>query len=168
MLPAPDMTRITGSRAHPAPPAVNMPRPCCPSPRASLWEVSGRPVSAKFRKPRHGALAVPAHEKEWSRGCRRAPKSFWSWLWPLSWQPAHRKRRSLHRKSPSSRPRPASTSDLTARAWRFSPAGPAPYQSLPLCGPRLFPKPSSAGSLRPLVAVSADLACGPARSPVRC
>ena len=146
----------------------NLTRPCCPLRHASLRVAAGRPVSAKFSKPRSGTLSVPTQQEKWSRGCRRAHKSFWLWLWPLPLQLAHRKRRSLHRKSPSSRPKPASTSNITARAWRLSPAGPAPFSSLPPSGPR-HPFPlSPAGSRRLPGAVSARLARGPARSPARC
>lgn len=142
--------------------------PCCPLCPASLWVPTGRPVSAKFSKPRSGTLSVPAQEKEWSRGCLRAHKSFWLWLWPPSWQLARRKRLSLHRNSPSSRRKPANTSNTVARAWRFSPAGPAPFFSLPPSGPRFLSHSSPAGS-RPLRgALSARLACGPARSQARC
>jgi hypothetical protein len=146
----------------------NLTWPCCPLRHASLWVAAGRPVSAKFSKPRSGTLSVPAQQEKWSRGCRRAHKSFWLWLWPLSWQLAHRKRQSLHRKSPSSRPKPASTSNIPARAWRLSPAGPAPVSSLPPCGLRHSLPLSPAGSRRLRGAVSARLARGPARSPARC
>lgn len=165
---APEMHRMSAGRAFSTPRAANVTRACCPSSRASLWVAAGRPSSATFRKPRFGTGLVAAQQEEWSRGCRRALRSFWSWLWPLSWLPAHRKRRSLHRKSPSSRPRPASTSNLTARAWRPSPAGPASHLGLPPSGPRQFFQPSSAGSLRLSGTVSADLAFGPARSQARC
>lgn len=168
MYPATALKCVGDPCALDTPLDVNMASTCCPSRRASLWVASGRPVSAKFRKPCPGAAMVLGQQEEWSRGCRRAHKSFWLWQWPLSWLLAHRKHRSLHRKSPSSRPRPASTSDLTARAWRPTPAGPAPYLGLPLGGPRPLSQSSSAGSWRLSGAISAHLACGPARSPVRC
>jgi hypothetical protein len=163
--------RMTDFRRHAVtsgPKHLNSVQPCCPLRPASLWVPAGRPVSAKFSKPRSGTLSVPAQEEEWSRGCRRAHKSFWLWLWPPSWQLAHRKRRSLHRNSPSSRRKPASTSNTAARAWRFSPAGPAAFFILPPSGPRLSFPLSPAGS-RPLRgALSARLACGLARSQAKC
>jgi hypothetical protein len=147
----------------------NLARPCCPLRHASLWVASGRPLSAKISKPRSGTLSVPTQQEKWSRGCRRAHKSFWLWPWPPSWQLAHLKSPSRwHRKSLSSRPTPASTSNITARAWRLSSAGPAPAFCLPPCGLRLPIISTSAGSRRLHGAVSVRLARGPARSPARC
>ena len=165
---APVLADFRGSGGAVTSSEPNLMPPCCPLRHPSLWVAAGRPVSAKFSKPRSGTLSVPTQQEKWSRGCRRAHKSFWLWLWPLSWQLAHRKRRSLHRKSPSSRPKPASTSNILARAWRLSPVGPAPFFSLPPSGLRPLLSLSSAGSRRPQGAASARLARGPARSPARC
>jgi len=156
------------NRAIDTPFFVNMATACCPSPRASLWLAAGRSRSATFRKPRFGTGLVLAQQKKWSRGCRRAFRSLWSWLLPLSWLLAPRKRPSLHLKSPSSRLKPESTSDLTARAWRPRPAGPAPFPCLPRSGPRPFITHSSTGSLRLSGSHSADPAFGLAEKPVRC
>jgi hypothetical protein len=166
-LAAPNPTSGRHFRVAPTSWGANFARHCCPAHEASLWVTSGRRGSAMKKKPRSGTFSVPAQGK-WSRGCRRAHKSFWLWPWPLSWQLAPRKRRSLHRKSPSSRPTPANTSNSPARAWRQTPAGPAPASCLPPGGLR-HPIPSSpAGSRRPHGAASARLARGPARSLARC
>lgn len=141
---------------------------CCPRIGPSLWEGSGRCFPVSPSKPRSGTLSVPAQHEEWSRGCRRAHRSFWSWPLQLPLQPAPRKRRNLPRKSPSSLPIPASTSKITARAWRHSPAGPAAFRGLLRGGPRLFPSSSAAGSRHPRVARTARPARCPARSPARC
>jgi hypothetical protein len=147
---------------------ANLAQPCCSLHRASVWTLPGRPGSAKINNQRLGTPSVPAHKEKWSRGCRRAHKSFWLWLWPLSWQLAPRKRPSLHRKLPSSRPTPASTSKITARAWRLLPARPAALFCLPSDGLRHHFPSSPAGSRRLGRAAMALLARGPARSRARC
>jgi hypothetical protein len=165
---APQWTDIRQTHVPDIPLRAILAWPCCPVREVSLWVATGRQGSAKFNKPRSGTLSVPAQLEKWSRGCRRAHKSFWLWPWPPSWLLAHRKRPSLHRKSPSSRPTPASTSNIKARAWRFSPAGPAPHPCLPPSGSRHAFQSSRAGSRRLQGAVSAAEARGPARSPARC
>lgn len=138
-----------GTCSGPATPnAVILMPPCCPLLIASLWVTLGRSFSAVFSKPRSGTVSVPAQEEEWSRGCRISDVSFWSWQWQALWRPARPKRPSLHRKSLSSRPRPASTSKVSARARR-QPPGPAPDPGLPRrgCRPRL-PYPSQTGAQR--------------------
>ncbi len=75
------------------------------------------------------AGADKAPQERWSRGCRRADVSFWSSLWLLPWLLAPRKKKkswSLIR-SRLSRPKPANTSDLSARARQSRLTGPAPY-----------------------------------------
>jgi hypothetical protein len=67
----------------------------------------------------------------WSRGCRRAHVSFWFWQWFRPWLPVPRKKSRLKRlKSPSSRPTPASTSNLPARACQLRQSRPAPNLGL--------------------------------------
>jgi len=72
-----------------------------------------------------------APQERWSRGCRRAYVSFWFWQWfrqsPLA------PRKLMHRSLTtllSSRSAPASTSNVSARAFRFAPDGPAPNPGL--------------------------------------
>lgn len=67
-----------------------------------------------------------APQERWSRGCRRADVSSWFSQWSLPLLLAPRKKKSWLSRSPSSRPRPASTSDLPARARQPRLTGPAP------------------------------------------
>ena len=75
-----------------------------------------------------GPAQGTALQENRSRGCR-APKSpFWHFAWLPSWQHAPRKKKSstlTNRRSPSSRPTPADTSNPDGRAYRAARARPA-------------------------------------------
>jgi hypothetical protein len=71
-------------------------------------------------------------------------------------------------KLPPSRPTPANTSKITARAWRLSPAGPAAFSCLPPCGSRRQLPLVPAGFRRPERGGAARLASGLSRSLARC
>lgn len=75
-----------------------------------------------------GPAQGTALQENRSRGCR-APKSpFWHFAWLPSWQHAPRKKKSstlTNRRSPSSRPTPANTSNPDGRAYRAARARPA-------------------------------------------
>ena len=106
----------------------NLVRRLCLS--AILWDMVGtgrRTAALMSYRGRLHAGAPEAPQERWSRGCRRADVSFWFSLWLLPWLLAPRKKKSLLIRSPSNRSRPASTSDLPARARQSRLTGPAPY-----------------------------------------
>ena len=138
-MPARSSAIPAGTVANPdvgTPQVVKLVRMWCPCPVLSDRVAAGRSVSAVFSNQVSRATSATAPQKKWSRGCRISDVSFWSWQWQQSWQLAHPKRRSPHRKSPSSRRIPASTSKFSAWAWRLSPAGPIPDPGLPSSGCR--------------------------------
>lgn len=109
----------------------NLVQRLCPSSSLSGRVGAGRmlaAVNAEWGQKHAGAKVAP--QERWSRGCRRADVSFWFSQWALPWLLApRRKKSSWSSRSLSSRLKPASTSDLTARALRYSLNGPAPHQT---------------------------------------
>ena len=75
-----------------------------------------------------------APQEGWSRGCRRAHVSFWFWLWSRLSPLAPKKKWLPPSRSPRKSWKPASTSNLPARACLPSQAGPAPNPRLPRAG----------------------------------
>lgn len=132
------------------PQVVNLVRMWCPCPFLSDKVTAGHTVSAVFSNLGRRSALTPTLQKKWSRGCRISDVSFWSWQWPQSLQLARPKHPSPHRKSPSSRRIPASTSNISTRVRRHSPFGPASDFGLPLpgCRPEI-PKNSLADQRHP-------------------
>lgn len=71
-----------------------------------------------------------APRERWSRGCRRAHVSFWFWLQSQLLPLVPKKKKWLPSRSPRKSWKPASTSNLPARACRPWSGGPAPIRSL--------------------------------------
>jgi hypothetical protein len=103
----------------------NLVRRLCLSVIRSDMVGSGRRLAA-FNS---GRGRVHAPQERWSRGCRRADVSFWfsQWLLPLPLAP--KKKKSWLSRSRLSRPTPANTSNLPARARQPRHSGPAPHFS---------------------------------------
>jgi len=163
------VTSRTYSRASCLHGGTNSLGPCCPRSPASLQVTVGRLGSAKFNKLGSGSVSAPEFAREWSRGCRKPHKSFWSCPWPQSWPLARRNPKWLRSwKLPPNRPTPASTSKNPPRAWRLSPAGPAATPCLPPSGSRPSILSLLAATRRPGDGQTSRLSRGAARSPVRC
>jgi len=137
--------QTTGSDVR-TPQVENLLRLMCLSVIRSDMVGTGRRIKALMSyRGRSHAGAPEAPQERWRRGCRRADVSLWFSLWLLRWLLAPKKKKSWLRRSPSSQPTPASTSDLPARArqpWLTGPApisGPRPLVSgaIPKLGPKL-------------------------------
>jgi hypothetical protein len=75
-----------------------------------------------------GPAQGTALQENRSRGCRASKSPFWHFAWLPSWLHAPRKKKSstlTSRRSPSSRPTPANTSNPEGRAYRAAQARPA-------------------------------------------
>lgn len=122
------LTGQTLSRDVRTPQVENLALRQCPSLSNSDKVGAGRMRAAV--NPDRGLVhagAGKAPQERWSRGCRRADVSFWSSLWLQPWPLAPRKKKkSSLTRSALSRPRPESTSDLSARARQPRLNGPAP------------------------------------------
>lgn len=174
-MPARNRAIPAGTGASPdvgTPQVVKLVRMWCPCPVLSDRVAAGRSVSAVFSNQVIRATSATAPQKKWSRGCRISDVSFWSWQWQQSSQLAHPKHRSPHRKSPSSRRIPASTSKFSARAWTATAARPAPDHGLPPSGRRPENPQHSQAVPRHLRATGPVFPSRPAscayRSPPRC
>lgn len=125
------------------PQAVNLDRRACHSILPWGMVAAGRAKSALIDNLVLGVGKRPQTPQEgWRRGCRRADVSFWSWQFWQRWLLAHvRKKSKSWSRSRLSRPTPASTSDLPARAPQPRLSGPAPHARP--CAPA-FPCPDMA------------------------
>lgn len=128
-------TGHTQGRDVGTPQAVNLDRRACHSIYPWGMVTAGRAKSALIDNLVLGVGKRPQTPQErWRRGCRRADVLFWSSQFWQHWLLAHVRNQS---KSLSrfrlSRPTPANSSDLSARAPQLRLSGPAPHARL--CAP---------------------------------
>ncbi len=133
-----DVVFQTGQNPTPdvgRPQADNLGALTCHSGQVSDIVATGRTQAASMlNRGRARACVSVKPQERWSRGCRRADVSFWSWLWLQRWLPVPRRKKksSWSNRSRLNRPIPANTSNRSGRAGQHAPATPAPNIALPL------------------------------------